>query len=134
MYTINNKEYSFDSLKNQSIKERFVNNNVIANVGTMVEYILSKYDDEAPFSIDDVENQYNEETDTYTEVYEWWLVNSHFADMLAEHGEVVIRDGNFFGCIWGRCSTGQAIALDGIISQLAYEMEILEGQKYEWRV
>lgn len=65
------------------------------------------------------------------EAYEHWIVTSYLADKLREKGEIV---GELFGWnIWGRCATGQAISMDGVIQQIASDMEILSGQKYEWK-
>ena len=64
-------------------------------------------------------------------VYEHWIVSDYLADKLEAHGEKVLW--NFFGMtIWCRTATGQAILLDGVISKICAEMEILEGQKYDW--
>jgi hypothetical protein len=63
------------------------------------------------------------------EPYEYWFVSSWLADKLAERGEVVIRE--FSMPIWGRGATGQAILLDGVIGEIAEELEILDGQKYD---
>ena len=42
---------------------------------------------------------------------------------------------DFFGMtVWGRATTGQAILLDGVISEICSDMEILEGQANEWNV
>lgn len=55
------------------------------------------------------------------EVYEWWAVSSWLADRLAEHDEVLHRD--LYGLIvWGRCTTGQAILLDGVIVAITREL------------
>lgn len=64
------------------------------------------------------------------EIFEWWMVSDWFANKLVEKGESVLLDES----IWGRSCTGQAILLDWVISQICYDMEILEGQKYEWKV
>jgi len=63
------------------------------------------------------------------EVFEWYMVSNYLARKLQERGEVVIEGEN----IWGRCTTGQAILLDSVISEICYDMEILEGQKNEWK-
>jgi hypothetical protein len=64
------------------------------------------------------------------EAYEHWIVTPWFADKLKEKGEIV---GELFNWhIWGRCTTGQAILLDGVIQQIASDMEILPGQKNDW--
>jgi hypothetical protein len=33
---------------------------------------------------------------------------------------------------WGRQGTGQSIILDSVIEQIAYDLEILEGQPNSW--
>lgn len=83
--------------------------------------------------IQNIENQIEElerEQDEPNEVYEWWMVSSWLCNKLKEHGEVVLEDES----IWGRCCTGQAILLDGVISEICTEMGILEGQEHEWKV
>lgn len=68
--------------------------------------------------------------DEPTEVYEHWAVTKWFADKLREHGETV---GDLFDFhVWGRTTTGQAIYMDGIIRDIAEEMEILPGQRNDW--
>lgn len=170
-YKINGKEISFNSIKNQEIKSKFVGREVFGNVNSMVEYILNKgwEDTSAPFSWDDVSNGYEhicgecgstdgfDEYETKTgakkfkccscnkryeengyeeletqpaEVYEWWLVSDFLVRKIMDQGGCVIDFEN----IWGRQTTGQAILLDGVISRICYEMEILEGQEYEWSV
>ncbi|MFR2889527.1 MAG: hypothetical protein ACLTDM_15160 [Clostridium butyricum] len=62
------------------------------------------------------------------EVYEWWSVDSWLCEKLEEKGEIVIPHMN----LWGRCTTGQAILLDGVISRICEDLEILEGQKNDW--
>ena len=64
------------------------------------------------------------ELDDYTpEIYEHWIVSDWLADKLENHGHKVLKD--FFGMtIWCRPTTGQAILLDGVISEICAEMEI----------
>jgi hypothetical protein len=53
-----------------------------------------------------------------SEVYEHWAVSSWLADKLEAQGERVDRD--FAGLIvWARTTTGQAIAMDGVIERIA---------------
>ena len=56
----------------------------------------------------------------YPEVYEYWAVTSWLADKLKEYGEPVAEFGltHVWGR-WGRGTTGQAIALDYVIEQIA---------------
>ena len=64
------------------------------------------------------------------EAYEHWVVSDWFAARLKERGEMT---GELFGLtIWGRCTTGQGIAMDSVIGSIAAEMQILEGQKNDW--
>lgn len=63
------------------------------------------------------------------EVYEWWSVDSWLCEELEKRGEVVIPHMN----LWGRCTTGQAILLDDVISRICcYNLKILEGQENDW--
>lgn len=53
----------------------------------------------------------------YNEVYEHWIVSDWLADRLEEKGEAVNKD--FMGLtLWGRCTTGQAIAMDRVICDI----------------
>ena len=175
--TTTNLPKDHNSTKNQEIKRRLVNREVIYCVSTLV-YELAQKAEEFPEYTDDLYGAfqaepdyqeaaeaegwtYDEEDDSYIdsegyidttcsswedvcyghsidaydytpEVFEHWLVSNWLADKLEEHGEKVLRD--FFGLtVWCRCTTGQAILLDGVISRIAEEMEILEGQANEWR-
>ena len=61
----------------------------------------------------------------YLEPYEFWIVSPWLGRKLEEYGEIVSFD--FFGfTIWGRCTTGQAILLDGVISRICEDLEMLE--------
>lgn len=62
-----------------------------------------------------------DEDGTMCEVYEWWKVSSWLARRLARRGEVVILSEN----LWGRCTTGQAIKLDGVIIDICKEHNII---------
>jgi hypothetical protein len=51
------------------------------------------------------------------EVFEHWAVTDWFADKLEAAGEKVDRD--FAGLnVWGRTTTGQSIAMDGVIARI----------------
>lgn len=66
----------------------------------------------------------------YPEIYEWWIVSPFLAGKLAAYGQTVLDDG--MNRYWGRCTTGQAILLDRVISEICRDMEILEGQVHQW--
>lgn len=74
--------------------------------------------------IDNLENLESEDQ----EVFEWYLVSSFLAEKLNEKGYCVIDNDN----IWGRTTTGQAILLDYVITQICADMEILQGQSSSW--
>lgn len=55
------------------------------------------------------------------EAYEHWIVSDWLAGKLEEAGEMVSRD--IYGLtIWGRCTTGQAILLDGVMCGIYNDM------------
>lgn len=64
------------------------------------------------------------------EIYEHWLVTDFFGRKLKERGEHVTEFCNM--TIWGRCCTGQAIAMDGVIMSIAKGMGILPGMENDW--
>ena len=104
-----------NTLDNSLIADR---NSQVKNLQKEIETIES--------NIEELEN----EQENPQEIYEWWLINKWFADKLRQQNEPILD--NDYGIWWGRTCTGQAILLDGVISEICEEMEILEGQKYEW--
>jgi hypothetical protein len=64
------------------------------------------------------------------EIYEWWAVSSYLFDKLKANGACVVDAGSCY--VWGRTTSGQAILLDGVISDICEGMEILEGQPNDW--
>lgn len=64
------------------------------------------------------------------EVFEWWIVTEYLYDKLKARGCVVLEWGNNY--YWGRCCSGQAILLDGVITDICRRMEILAGQRNSW--
>jgi len=180
------KNQDFDSIKNQEIKRKFVEREVIYCASALVYELAQKaehfrdyeddlygafqgkpdYEEAATqngwIELDDTNrtkhsalyaNFYHKQNDEYSEAENWeelceeqnidayeyaneicehWIVSDYLADKLENHGHKVLRD--FFGMtIWCRPTTGQAILLDGVISSICDEMEILKGQKYEWK-
>jgi hypothetical protein len=53
-----------------------------------------------------------------SEAYEHWVVSNWLADKLEAEGEMIIRDFMGIGAIWGRSTTGQAIAMDYVIGKI----------------
>lgn len=76
--------------------------------------------------IEELENLENEPQ----EVFEWWAVSEYLYRKLKSKGCVVCDCGSCY--VWGRTTTGQAILLDGVISEICSDMEILEGQANDW--
>lgn len=90
---------------------------------------LNSLDDE---ELEELAEKFNinieDERSTPHEIFEWWIVSEFLYRKLKEKGYPVLQWGNNY--YWGRCTTGQAILLDYVISSICEEMEILEGQKY----
>lgn len=55
----------------------------------------------------------------YTDVYEYWVVSDWLSRKLAEKGESIAEVCGL--PVWGRCTSGQMIACDGVIEELAVE-------------
>jgi len=150
---------SYNSNLNQDIKSKFVGINVNISVSTLIK---STTDYQEGSMWDRVENLYS--TDHYdcdleencdcdedekaqfpeycececscesepVEIYEWWSVSEFLAEKLKEKGQPILEDFGY--TIWGRTCTGQSIMLDEVISEICIGMEILEGQKTEWKL
>ncbi len=54
------------------------------------------------------------------EVFEHWAVSNWLADKLTARGEKVLDFDNFK--VWARCTTGQAISIDGVIEDITREI------------
>jgi hypothetical protein len=61
-----------------------------------------------------------EDSSQAQEIYEWWIVSDWLVIMLRKAGEPILN--NDYGTWWGRCSTGQAILLDGVIEAIYDEV------------
>jgi len=141
-----------NSTVNQEIKGRLVQRDVFCRANVLMDDILQG--DKGMEHWEMVENLYRDVCDNCgstnidddicmdcgeddirlggeaQDILEWWIVDSGLARQLLEHGEAVYHNGDNY--IWGRTTSGQAILLDGVISDIAEEMEILEGQANSW--
>jgi len=93
--------------------------------------LLDNYDVESIEDLDPEEvcSDLNLEYD-YADIFEYWIVTNWLGEKLKKHGESVAEFLGF--TIWGRQTSGQAILLDDVISRIAYDMGILEGQERDW--
>ena len=180
-YTVDGKEYDYNSSINQRIKGHFVDGEVNANVTDMMVDLINS--DASDWNYDDFDNAFYrvsqccysearqateddmeaikeymddpeltpedvEFDDLYVcescgkvfhdseswwehkEVLQYFIVNPYFGEKLRDHGEMVME--RYGGWIWGRQCFGQAILLDGVVDEIAYDMEILDGQRHSW--
>lgn len=56
-----------------------------------------------------------------SEVYEHWVVSDRFRYLLEQKGEIVSTDAVDGLTIWGRCTTGQSISMDGVVQRIVVE-------------
>ena len=123
----------FNSPINQRIKEKLVNIHIINGLNQTIEAIEEMEQSDLLENMSNFtpsqEEGYEEQ---YPEILEYWAVSSYLADKLEEKGECIAKDFLDFN-VWGRTCSGQAILLDYVISDIAYDMEILEGQANEWK-
>jgi len=71
-----------------------------------------------------------DEQDNPRDALEHWIVSESLGLKLGQRGETVRELFDF--TIWGRTTSGQSISIDSVIVEIALEMEILTGQKYDW--
>ena len=60
--------------------------------------------------------EYFLKTGEYPEIFEYWAISEWLGNTLKKQGEVIFQCLDF--TVWGRQTTGQAIALDGVIQEI----------------
>jgi hypothetical protein len=102
-----------------------------ADAKTMREIIFQHLKDDEDLQ-DFVEKNVDDLADYEMEVLEYWIVDERFREKLAEKGEATMEE--FFGMpLWGRTTSGQGIAMDSVVAEIASDMGILVGQENEWK-
>ena len=103
------------------------------NCGDLLEFSDFKVNKKGQYKCPTCKALHDEEPEyDYHEIYEWWIVTDWLFQKLKEEGQPVLE---LLGLnLWGRCTTGQAILLDGVITRICSTLEILEGQAHEWKV
>lgn len=124
------QDIEFLTLSEENRAELLASDVDINDAGEVIQF----YSDKNDFGYDtalgeDDEAKYDQ--DDMQEILEWWLVSDWIADKFKEW-EYPVLD-NDYGTWYGRCTSGQSIAMDYVIGQLCIEQEILVGQKYEWK-
>lgn len=130
------------------VAEGYLTRDILSNQTMLVVDMLKNshldFVIEAGFSIDEIENytlsddQILEELDCkdvseeekllaieefrdngqdFQEPYEWWEISPWLYEELKSKGHPVLSTN--YGFYWGRCSTGQAIILDGTLQEIA---------------
>lgn len=93
-------------------ESQLVERHILHNQSTVVGELLKSG------SIPD-ESLYGE----WYEVMEWWLVTPYLARLLADENEIIIND---CGCHWwGRQSSGQAIYMDSVMTEICTSFDCL---------
>ena len=93
---------------------QLVDNNIYHNLCLTMEKELK----ENPDILLEAENYKEDEEGNWPEIMEWWAVSEWLGKQLLAKGEVVISDMLDFN-VWGRQATGQAIAMDYVIEEIA---------------
>jgi len=106
---------------------QFVAEHIGENVSTLVENAFkASFEDGTLLDWQSFTNIYNEETDEYFEPLEYWLVSDWLAELLDKYEEVVSykSDNHLNLNIWGRCMSGQRIAVDDIIQEIINDLDL----------
>lgn len=70
----------------------------------------------------DVLQEIQDDEGLYPEIYEYWFVSTWLARKLKVHGEAIIDHHAFDMPVWGRTTTGQGIASDEVIQEIAFDL------------
>jgi len=114
-------------MENEREIQQFVKNNIVCNISFIVEEIAKCensefYEDALDLMFNTILGENDDpETEEEREVFEHWIVTDRLGRDLLEKGETVCFD--FLGhVVWARTTTGQEIALDGVICEIHREL------------
>jgi DNA-binding Lrp family transcriptional regulator len=114
-------------MKNLTLQQKadqLVKEHILTRVNSIVEEIAKHNPDaDAVWDVYYPSGLLEEMQEMYSEVsqppeaQEFWAVSDYLADELLKRGEAVSKD--FWGLnVWGRCTSGQAIAMDAVIQEI----------------
>ena len=98
--------------------EQFLNQNIFLLASPLVQVLTEA---EAAEYEEFYNAPYEEETEDYREVFEYWFISSYLAEKLREHDEIVTDYLGVYN-VWHRCTTGQSIAIDCVIEDIYNEL------------
>jgi len=104
-----------DEIMKQEQAQKIVDNHIIEAINETIQKELQ----ENPEILAEAENyeKVKKELNDEPEICEFWSVSDWLYDRLKEKGEIVFECLDFK--VWGRKTTGQAIALDSVIQDIA---------------
>lgn len=94
-----------------------VSRHVVYSISELVEFLMIDNFDELAEGL----VNYDEESDDYVEVFEYYLVTPWLYYKLEEKNEPVTKFKELY--IWGRTTYGQAIYMDSVIKEIWDELE-----------
>ena len=102
----------------------FLFRELYCDVTQIVNFCLATGDIKSPVRWATVKNLYTRD------IKQWWLISEHLYKQLLKAGEPVAKDKvNHY---WGRTHTGKPV-FDPVITTICVDMQILQGQKFEWK-
>lgn len=125
------------SNKLRDIAEGIAEHNIIMNASSLVTDLLQLEAETGNVSWDKMENlvitdeevaiewgyaslrEMQDEGADQQEPLEWWFVSKWLYNALRDRNEVVLDSD--YGALWGRGTSGQRIAMDSVIEELAKE-------------
>ena len=93
--------------KQQEFTDRLINREIFTSCNELIE------------DVDDVwmDNHYNEETDEYYEIFQYFIVSKWLYEKLAKIGACITEYKGLY--IWGRCDFGQGLDMNSELKQIA---------------
>lgn len=97
--------------KQQEFTESLVNNEVLTLANELIENASKRGE------YIEIQNEYNEETDDYYEIFCYFIVSKYLYEQLEEIGACIFEyEGLYF---WGRCDFGQSLDMNHDLKQIA---------------
>ena len=113
------KQNELDGLQ-ENLDAGLISQREFEATGSEIEETYSQME----YKLDDACDDAGMLMEEYQEIYEYWLVSSWLCSKLEEAGQPVIPDEH----IWGRCTSGQAIVIDGVIRELVKQYVLTQEE------
>lgn len=98
-----------------SLASTLKNDDVMMLANDIIDDLFKAYSNGShveSIDIEDLENQlWDDETEEYKEVFQWWFISNYLGEKMKESGNYIVAE-TYYGYVWGRTGCGYSIEDD----------------------